>query len=53
MGSAENLIAIDKDQGFSEETPQNPPLQKPPVMGPRPALQSIENLQNSRQRYDY
>ena len=42
-GSAENPITTDEDEGFSEtKTPRalQPPLQ------PRPALRSIENLQN-------
>ena len=55
-GSAENLITIDEDEGFSETmTPQNTPPQQPPAMEPRPALRSIENLQNSsvaRQLFD-
>ena len=54
--SAENLITIDEDEGFSETmTPQNTPPQQPPAMEPRPALRSIENLQNSsvaRQLFD-
>ena len=55
-GSAENPITIDEDEGFSETmTPQNTPPQQPPAMEPRPALRSIENLQNSsaaRQLFD-
>ena len=55
-GSAENPITIDEDEGFSETmTPQNIPPQQPPAMEPRPALRSIENLQNSsaaRQLFD-
>ena len=47
-GSAENRITIDEDEGFSETiTPQKSPPQQPPAMEPRPALRSIENLQNS------
>ena len=47
-GSAENPFKIDEDEGFSETmTPQNAPPQQPPAMEPRPALRSIENLQNS------
>ena len=47
-GSVENLITIDEDEEFSEAmTPQNTPPPEPPVMEPRPALRSIENLQNS------
>ena len=47
-GSVENPITIDEDEGFSETmTPQNTPPQQPPAMEPRPALRSIENLQNS------
>ena len=53
-GSAENPIAIDEDEGFSET--MTPPVpQQPPAMEPRPALRSIENLQNSsvaRQYFD-
>ena len=55
-GSVENPITIAEDEGFSETmTPQNTPLQQPPAMEPRPALSSIENLQNSsaaRQLFD-
>ena len=55
-GSAENPITIDEDEGFSETmTPQNTPPQQPLAMEPRPALCSIENLQNSsaaRQLFD-
>ena len=55
-GSAENLITIDEDEGVSETmTPQNTPPQQPPAMEPRPALRSIENLQNysaARQLFD-
>ena len=48
MGSAENPITKDEDEGFSEiMTPQNTPLQQPPAMEHRPALPSLENLQNS------
>ena len=47
-GSAENPITTDEDEGFSETmTPQNNPAQQPPVMEPRSALRSVENLQNS------
>ena len=53
-GSAENPITIDEDEGFSETmTPSAP--QQPPAMESRPALRSIENLQNSsaaRQLFD-
>ena len=56
QGSVENPITIDEDEGFSEtKTPQNTPPQQPPAMEPRPALRSIENLQNSsaaRQLFD-
>ena len=52
----ENPITIDEDEGFSETmTPQNTPPQQPPAMEPRPALRSIEILQNSstaRQLFD-
>ena len=55
-GSVENPITIDEDEGFSETmTPQNTPPQQPPAMEPRPALRSIDNLQNSsaaRQLFD-
>ena len=55
-GSVENPITIDEDEGFSETmTPQNTPPQHSPAMEPRPALRSIENLQNSsaaRQLFD-
>ena len=55
-GSVDNPITIDEDEGFSETmTPQNTPPQQPPAMEPRPALRSIENLQNSsaaRQLFD-
>ena len=55
-GSAKNPITIDEDEGFSETmTSQNTPPQQPPEMEPRPALRSIENLQNSsaaRQLFD-
>ena len=57
MGSAENPITKEEDEGFSETmTPQNTPPQQPPAMEPRPALRSIENLQNfsaARQLFDY
>ena len=44
-GSAENILTIDADEGFSETmTPQNTPRQQPPAMETRPALRSIENL---------
>ena len=46
MGSAENPITIDEDEGFPE-TMTSPVPQQP--LQPRPALLSIENLQNSRQ----
>ena len=55
-GLAENTITIDEDEGFSETmTPQNTHPQQPPAMEHRPALPSIENLQNSfsaRQLFD-
>ena len=47
-GSAENTITIDEDEGFSE-TMIPPALQQP--LQARPALRSIENLQNSRQLF--
>ena len=43
-GSVDNLITIEEDEGFS--APRNP-VNEPPVMESRPALRSIENLQNS------
>ena len=47
-GSAENPITIDEDEGFLKTmTPQNTPPQQPSAMELRPALRSIENLQNS------
>ena len=46
VGSAENPITIDEDEGFSE-TMTPPAPQQQPAMEPRPALRSIENLQNS------
>ena len=52
--SVENPITIDEDEGFSE-TMTPPVRQQPPAMEPRPALRSIENLQNSsaaRQLFD-
>ena len=51
-GSVDNPITIEEDEGFSE--PRNP-VSEPPVMEARPALRSIENLQNSsaaRQLFD-
>ena len=47
-GTAENLITIVEDHGFSQKlTPPAPaPLQS------RPALRSIENLQKSLQLFD-
>ena len=55
-GLVENPILIDEDEGLSETmTPQNTPPQQPPAMKPRPALRSIESLQNSsaaRQLFD-
>ena len=45
-GSVENPITIDEDEGFSE-TMTPPAPQQPPAMEPRPAVRSIENLQNS------
>ena len=48
-GSAENPITMDGDEGFSE-TMTPPALQQP--LKPRPALRSIENLQNSPQLFD-
>ena len=52
-GSVDNLIIIE-DEGFSEP---RTPISEPPVMEARPALPSIENLQNfensaARQLFD-
>ena len=52
-GPAEYPIAIDEDEGFSKTLPQNPLPQQPPAMQPQPALLSIENIQNSRQFFDF
>ena len=41
--SVDNPITIEEDEGFSE---QKIPVSEPPVMDARPALRSIENLQN-------
>ena len=54
MGSAENPITIDEDEGFSE-TMTPPAPQQLTAMELRPALHSIENRQNSsaaRQLFD-
>ena len=55
-GSVENPITKDEDEELSETmTPQNTSPQEPPAMEARPALSSIENLQNSsaaRQLFD-
>ena len=55
-GSVDNPITIEEDEGFSETmTPQITPPQQPPAMEARPALRSMENLQNSlaaRQLFD-
>ena len=51
-GSVDNPITIEEDEGFSEPRIL---LSEPPVMEARPALRSIENLQNSsaaRQLFD-
>ena len=51
-GSVDNPITIEEDEGFSEP---RTPVSEPPVMEARPALRSIENLQNSsaaRQLFD-
>ena len=46
-GSVDNPITIEEDEGFSEpRTPVSEPPRQPPVMEARPALRSIENLQN-------
>ena len=47
-GSVENPITIEEDEGFSEpRTPVSEPPRQLPAMKARPALRSIENLQNS------
>ena len=51
-GSVDNPIIIEEDEKFSEP---RTPVSEPPVMEARPALRSIENLQNSsaaRQLFD-
>ena len=46
-GSVDNPISIEEDEGFSEpRTPFSEPPRQPPMMESRPALRSIENLQN-------
>ena len=56
MGSVDNPITIEEDEGFSEPRTQvTKPPREPPVREARPALRSIENLQNSsaaRQFFD-
>ena len=47
--SVDNRIRIVEDEGFSET--MRPPAPQQPLQ-PRPALRSIENLQNSRQLFD-
>ena len=49
-GSAANPITLEEDEGFSET--KTPPAPQQPLQ-PRPALRSLENLQNSRQLFDY
>ena len=55
-GSVDNPITIGEDEGFFEpRTPVSEPPRQPPVMEARPALRSIENLQNysaARQFFD-
>ena len=57
-GSVDNPITIGEDEGFSEpRTPVSEPPRQPSVMEARPALRSIENLQNfensaARQLFD-
>ena len=47
-GSVDIPITIQEDEGFSEpRTPINEPPSQPPIMETKPALSSIENLQNS------
>ena len=48
-GSAEKPITIDADEGFSETMTPRAPQQS---LQPRPALRSMENLQNSRHLLD-
>ena len=46
-GSVDNPITIEENEGFSEpRTPVNEQPRQPPVMEARPALRSIEDLQN-------
>ena len=46
-GSVENPNTIEEDEGFSEpRTPVSEPPRQPSSMQARPALRSIENLQN-------
>ena len=52
--SVDNPIIIEEDEGFSEP---RTPVSEPPVLEARPALRSIENLQNfensaARQLFD-
>ena len=57
-GTLDNPITIEEDEGFSEpRTPVSEPPRQPSVMEARPALRSIENLQNfeksaARQPFD-
>ena len=55
-GSVDNTITIEDDEGFSEpRTPVSVPPRQPLVMEARPAMRSIDNLQNSsaaRQLFD-
>ena len=57
-GSVDNPITIEEDEGFSEpRTPVSESPRQPPVMEARPALRSIEILQNfensaARQLFD-
>ena len=57
-GSVDNPIIMKEDEGFSElKTPASEPPTQPPLMGARPTLRSIENLQNfdsaARQLFDF
>ena len=46
-GSVDNPITIEEDEGFSAPTtPVSEPPRQPPVREARPALRSIEILQN-------
>ena len=45
--SVDNPITIEEDEGFSRpRTPVSEPPRQPPVFEARPALRSVENVQN-------